>query len=177
MTSLAYWKVITGTGTAAILLVAAMGFNLFTPAVEAQNVTAASSNHPAFSTFCPPKMVQHWDKIWLDFRIVGTVTIVDASGQAVTRDVDVEKTNVDIKVRDDPTKIADLEEKIKAFLLKNPKIEPGNEPLLPIPDNVDPDNVKIDVEIGISIHDVEYAIVCTPELAQLQVAPAPPGKP
>jgi PKD repeat protein len=78
---------------------------------------------------CPASNVQHWDKI----MFVITDSAISGSLGFIT------ETQLDIKVLDDPTTVADIEKKVLDFLK--------------LPDN--PQNRN-----AIAILDVEYAIIC-----------------
>lgn len=146
-------KVIGGVIAAAVLLVATLGFNSFSTNVEAQKL-AANESRPAFPTFCPPKFVQHWDKIHFDITATGRALLPD--GEIIT--ITLELSDVDIKVIDRPDSVADLKGKIIEFMEKNPTVDPSGQTVFP---NV-PEGSEIRLEqADIIIHDVEYAITCT----------------
>ena len=81
----------------------------------------------AAQTSCPAKNVQHWDKI---------IFAIKSSKLAAKVKLPV-NTELDIKVRDDPTKVADLKLKVLQFL-----------------------NVPTEPRSSIDILEVRYAMIC-----------------
>jgi hypothetical protein len=139
MTSFKNWKVIGGASTAAALLMAVLALSTPTNLVEAERSTNPNPNANIFPTLCPRDLVQHWDKI--HFRVL----VEHAAGEVKSLG------DFDIKVRDDPTKVADLTAKVRDFLAKHPMIEPTGIPF----------ELPTDQPFKIEIVDVEYAIVCS----------------
>jgi len=128
------WKVIAGLSMAAVLLGGAFSFGLFTPKAEAI-VHIFDGSSPAG---CLLDEVRHWDKII--FQILR-----DPSG---TINPNYLKTPLDIKVLDDPEKVANLVAKVRNFLDDHGVggLKPGS--------------ADIVSQLKIDIIDVEYAIVC-----------------
>ena len=92
----------------------------------------------------PECITEHWDKII--FQILR-----DPSG---ILDKALQKTELDIKVLDDPEKIADIKEKVRVFLKNDPDIVPQGGNPFDLLTGPDVDNLVLE------IIDVEYAIVC-----------------
>ncbi len=138
------WKVIAGLSIAAVLLGSVFSFGLFTPKAEAgENGTFPGESFP---TACLFNEVKHWDKII--FQILR-----DPSGVIMSQYL---KTPLDIKVLDEPSLVANIDAKIRDFIIVHgianvPPFDPD-----------DPDNItdEIVAKLKIDIIDVEYAIVC-----------------
>jgi hypothetical protein len=142
------WKLIAGTTTAAALVIAILGFTVFNTNVEAQSSPNINPNRPLFPTFCPPNLVQHWDKIHFNLTFTPPRDPNDPNPPTP-----VTFNDLDIKVRDDPTKVADLKAKVIKFLTTAPP--PVIDP--PVAGGIlIPTGSTVEVEIL----DVEYAIVC-----------------
>jgi hypothetical protein len=121
--------------------------NTFTPKVDAQQESVTEA-------FCAPEKVQHWDKI--QFRIRGTYIITTSQpGGNVSLSALVNDPNKpwDIKVLDDPTKVADIEAKVRNFLANSPMIDTGS-PSAAI------STIALTPNSKIIIDDIEYEIVC-----------------
>lgn len=86
-----------------------------------------TSPQPSAPNVCPAKNVQHWDKIIFSIK----------SPELSQRLKIPANTELDIKVLDDPTKIADLKQKVFNFL-----------------------RVPNETRSAIDIIDVRYAIIC-----------------
>jgi hypothetical protein len=133
------WKLIGGATTAAVLVIAMLGFAVFNTNVEAQSARPSSNinpNRPIFPTYCPPDLVQHWDKIVFSF-----------SGDPIIRPGEPNVSQLfpqreyDIKVIDLPNEVADLQNQITRKLVSL--------------------NYTVPTGTLFKIVDVEYAIVCT----------------
>jgi hypothetical protein len=102
-----------------ILVLGAFGTILFS---DAHGQTSPSS-----TSICPAENVQHWDKIIFSIKS-------PALAQRLKIPAD---TELDIKVLDNPTKVADLKQKVFNFL-----------------------KVTNESRSSIEIIDVRYAIIC-----------------
>lgn len=99
------------------------------------SVISTSPTSPQPSLICPESNIQHWDKI--EFSIVSPALAQSLNLTA--------NTELDIKVLDDPHKVADLKQKVLNFLLV------PNAP-----------------KSAIKIIDVEYGIICGTSLSSNQ---------
>ena len=88
---------------------------------------SSSSSTLASNNICPSKNVQHWDKIVFTIK----------SPQLAAKVKLPLNSELDIKVRDDPTKVADLKQKVLDFL-----------------------KVPTEPKSSIDILHVRYAIIC-----------------
>ena len=155
---------IIGAIAAAVILtgVIAVSSNLFTSTVQAAKppTDVAVTNTPLpvqvtnFSTppavlpaACPSGNVQHWDKIIF-------IVTDDSSGHF---NANLLNKKLDIKVRDHPTLVADLELKVRGFLSTNPQLEGPGAHVFDPPESFQPADVNA---LAIEIVDIEYAIMC-----------------
>ena len=117
-----------------MILISGSIFTIFQTQIQAQieslflEQAYAQQSHQYSSIACPAKNVQHWDKI------VFVIKSADLSKRLKLPAI----SELDIKVLDDPTKVADLKKNVLNFL-KVP-----NEP-----------------RSSIEIRNVEYSIICT----------------
>lgn len=103
--------------------------NLYLPNSQSNEVSVISTDRPVSepSSICSEENIQHWDKI-----------IFNVTDPAIARELNVSaNTELDIKVLDDPSEVADIKQKVLDFL-KAPN----------------------ENKSSIKIIDVEYAIVC-----------------
>ncbi|MFL6319046.1 MAG: YncE family protein [Nitrososphaeraceae archaeon] len=105
---------------------------------DSSTVSAILKESPAA---CPTRNFQHWDKIV--FKIVSSDLAQKLSLAA--------NTELDIKVQDDPNKVADIKQKVFDFL-----------------------KVPYASRYGIEIIDVNYAIVCASPAVSENIIPAKP---
>ena len=111
------------------------------PTINAINTAITSS------TSCPPENIQHWDKVVFSINLIPfDEGFISPNGETVLDEFSI----FDVKVLDDPNKLADLREKVvlKLALMgyqKDNALEQGPVDL---------------AETNIEIIDVEYSIVC-----------------
>jgi len=96
------------------------------------------------ASVCSPENIQHWDKI----TFLGTLQIQNSMGQLPTVIDSTGAFIYDIKVLDDPTKVADLNQKVVDFL--NPL---GYGKTMQTPGDLTP--------MDVFVVEVDYSIVCT----------------
>ena len=118
---------------------------------------------------CPPRRVTHWDKIIFSLgRLQQDINENPQPTDSELRPAVIEFARrlkirphapLDIKVLDNPREVADLQEKVAVFLLRR------------LGTVVNRPEVEKLVKL-IHIHDVDYAIVCSP-LPHFQPIPVP----
>jgi hypothetical protein len=112
-------------------------FNMTTPdgigTSDAIKKIIENCGTPTSGNICPATNIQHWDKI-----------IFEIKDRRLAEKLNLpEDSELDIKVIDDPTKVADIKKKVLDFLKM-----PDDKPLI------------INKTEDIKIIDVEYAIIC-----------------
>ncbi len=108
-------------------------------------LTAAISSAP----ICPAQNVVHWDKImFYPMILIGSCGVPIPNGNPPELLIPPGDFIYDIKVLDDPTKVADLNQKIVDFLNNLNYCSPGGNP-----GDLQPRDVFV--------LDVDYSIVCT----------------
>ena len=158
MISYKNWKVIAGTSMAVVLLSVALTSNVFISKAQGQGLPGTGTGQVCdviFGEGQPITMFQeHWDKI------IFMVT-KDPSKNKVFP-VSLLNKELDIKVLDDTSKVADIQQKVKNFLAGGPSFDPSSRnadyTFTPPPLTLTQAQANA---LTIKIVSVQYAIVCS----------------
>ena len=135
------WKILAGAIIAVALLGSALSVSMFIPKAEALHNVPAPLCGTADSTGVLGH-VQHWDKIVFEI-LKDPNAVIDPAYL---------KTPLDIKVLDNPSKVASLDVKVRDFINSH-----GIANILaPVPGTT----LTVADQLKIDIIDVEYAIIC-----------------
>ena len=94
-------------GTAEDIVYDTLNNNMYVPNWSSNNVSVISTTSQVTQgAVCPEKNIQHWDKIVFEIKSPELAKKVNLTAN----------TELDIKVRDDPTKVSDIKEKVLDFL-------------------------------------------------------------